>query len=72
MEDLFASLSIPRFVMNLHELPASGPLHDWFQMPHATRASIGREAVYTVAPLQAYDALVFLNTVTPSPPAQKP
>jgi hypothetical protein len=56
MEDLLSSLSIPLFVMDLQELPSSGPLHEWFQMAHAT----GQEP-WTMAPLRAYDA-VFLWT----------
>jgi erythromycin esterase len=70
IEDLLASISIPQSIMNLHELPASGPLHEWFATAHATRASIVREALDTVTPLKAYDAIVFINTITPS--RQKP
>ena len=66
MEDLFASISVPQFLVNLHELPASGPLHDWFQTAHATRASILREATDSVSPLASYDAVLFISTVTPS------
>jgi erythromycin esterase-like protein len=72
MEDLLSSLSIPRFVMSLHELPASGPLHEWFATAHATRASIVRDALDTVTPREAYDAIFFINAITPSPPPQKP
>jgi erythromycin esterase len=72
VEDLLASLSIPQFIMNLHELPASGPLREWFQMAHGTRASILREASDTVTPLTAYDAIFFVDTITPSPPPRKP
>jgi hypothetical protein len=71
MEDLLISLSIPQFIMNLHELPGSGPLHEWFQVAHATNASISRQALYMAAPLKAYDAILFINTITPSPAPQK-
>ena len=67
MEDLLASLSIPRFVMDLRELPSSGPLHEWFQLDHAT----GQDP-WTVVPLRAYDALLYIDTITPSPSRQKP
>jgi erythromycin esterase len=66
MEDLLASLSIPRFIMDLRELPSSGPLHEWFQLAHAT----GQDA-YTIVPLRAYDAILFIDTITPSPTPQK-
>ncbi len=71
MEDLLGSLSIPRFIMNLHELPSSGPLHEWFQMAHATRDSVSGQDVYMVAPLRAYDAILYIDRVTPSPAPQK-
>jgi len=66
VEDLLASLSIPRFIMDLRELPSSGPLHEWFQLAHAT----GQDA-YTIVPLRAYDAILFIDTITPSPAPQK-
>jgi erythromycin esterase len=67
MEDLLASLSIPRFIIDLRELPSSGLLHEWFQLPHAT----GQDP-YTIVPLRAYDAIFFIDTITPSPAPQKP
>jgi erythromycin esterase len=66
MEDLLSSLSIPQFIMDLRELPSSGPLHAWFQLPHAT----GQDP-YTIVPLRAYDAILFIDTITPSPAPQK-
>ena len=53
-------------------LPAGGPLHDFFGTSHGTRASVVREADDTVTPLGAYDAIFYVNTLTPSPPAGKP
>jgi len=67
MEDLFTSLSIPRFIMDLRELPSSGPLNEWFQLAHAT----GGQDAYTIVPRRAYDAILFIDTITPSPPARK-
>jgi erythromycin esterase len=61
MEDLLASLSIPRFIMDLRDLPASGPLHEWFQVAHAT----GQDP-WTIIPLRAYDAILYIDTITPS------
>ena len=72
VEDLLASLSLPRFIINLHELPMSGPLHDWFQTAHATRPSILRDATDTVTPVAAYDAIFYVDTITPSPPPPIP
>jgi hypothetical protein len=61
VEDLLASLSIPRFIVDLRELPGGGPLHEWFQLAHATGQDL-----YTVVPLRAYDAILFIDTITPS------
>ena len=72
MEDLLGSLSMHRFIMDLRDLPSSGPLHEWFQVAHATRPSISGQDAYTIVPLRAYDALLYLDTITPSPPPQKP
>jgi erythromycin esterase len=66
MEDLLASLSIPRFLMDLRELPSSGPLHEWFQLDHAT----GQDP-WAVVPLRAYDAIFYIDTVTPAKAPQK-
>jgi hypothetical protein len=70
MEDLLASLSIPTFIMDLRELPSSGPLHEWFQLAHATCSSNSGQGPYTIVPLRAYDAILFINTITPSPAPQ--
>jgi erythromycin esterase len=66
VEDLLASLSIPRFIVDLRELPSTGPLHEWFQVAHAT----GQDP-YTIVPLRAYDAILFIDTLTPSPGPKK-
>jgi erythromycin esterase len=71
MEDLLASLSIPRFIVNLRELPSGGALHEWFEMPHATECSASGQCPWTVHPLRAYDAIFFIDTITPSPGPQK-
>jgi erythromycin esterase len=72
MEDLFDSLSIHRFIMDLRELPSSGPLHEWFQLAHATRPTIPGQDAYKIVPLRAYDAVLYFDTITPSPGPDKP
>jgi erythromycin esterase len=69
MDALLSSLSIPRFVMDLRELPSSGILRQWFQTPHETRN--GQYWGHWVPPAQAYDAILFIETITPTPPMQK-
>src|ERR1700693_305591 len=64
MDSLVSSLSIPRFIMDLRELPSAGILHDWFQAAHETRAG---GITTMVAPLEAYDAILFIDTITPAP-----
>lgn len=63
MEGLLTSPAIPRYIMNLRELPSSGPLHEWFEMAHETRSGQDTDMV---APLRAYDAILFIDTITPS------
>ena len=65
MDGLLSSLSIPRFIMDLRELPSAGSLHEWFQTAHETRW------VSIVAPLEAYDAILFIDTITPTPAPQR-
>jgi len=71
MEDLFATLSIPRFIMDLRELPGNGPLHEWFQLAHASRISGSGGDAFTIVPLRAYDAVFFIGTLTPSQTPQQ-
>ncbi len=66
MEDLLASISVPQFLVNLHELPTSGPLYEWFTAAHATRSTILRDATDSVISLASYDEIFFISTVTPS------
>jgi erythromycin esterase len=66
VEDLLVSLSIPRFIMDLRELPGSGPLYEWFLSAHATGTD-----PWTIVPLRAFDAILFINTITPSSSAKK-
>ena len=66
MEDLLGSVGIPSYLINLHELPASGPLQMWFVTPHATRSTILRDATDSVAPLASYDFIFFIKSATPS------
>jgi erythromycin esterase-like protein len=66
MDGLLSSVSIPRFIMDLRDLPAAGRLHDWFQAAHHNR---GWATI--VAPIENYDAILFLDNITPTPPPQK-
>jgi erythromycin esterase len=66
VEDLLTSLSIPRFIMDLRQLPSSGPLHEWFHLPHAT----GQDP-YTIVPARAYDTILYMDTITPAQTSEK-
>jgi hypothetical protein len=57
-------------MMDLRELPSGGILHQWFQTAHETRCG-GRYGVEMVAPLDAYDAILFIDTIVPTPPPQE-
>jgi hypothetical protein len=69
MDNLLRSLSIPLFVIDLRELPSAGTLHEWFKAAHETRN--GAYGVAMVAPLEAYDAILFIDTITPTPAPSK-
>jgi erythromycin esterase-like protein len=69
MDSLLSSLSVPLFIMDLRELPATGILHEWFQVAHETRN--GNYAIFMVAPIEAYDAILFIDTITPTPVPEK-
>jgi len=66
---MLSSLSIPVFMMDLRELPSEGILHNWFQALHETRNGVS--GVYKVAPAEAYDAILFIETITPTPTPPK-
>jgi erythromycin esterase len=68
---LLASLSRPQFIMDLRELPSSGPLHEWFKTTHETRGLASGNETRMVAPLEAYDAILFIDTITPTPAPEK-
>jgi erythromycin esterase len=68
MDGLLSSLSIPVFIMDLRELPSSGILHQWFEAAHEPRNDSG---VNLVVPAEAYDAILFIETITPTPAPPK-
>lgn len=71
MDSLLCSVSIPRFIMDLRELPNAGILNEWFQAAHETRSmNFGNETTM-VARLGAYDAILFIDTITPTSAPQK-
>jgi hypothetical protein len=57
--------------MDLRELPGGSILHQWFQTAHETRIGGGLDSVYMVAPAEVYDAILFIETITPTPAPQK-
>ena len=70
MDGMLSSLSIPVFVMDLHELPGGGALNQWFHMPHETRNKV--PFTWMTVPVEDYDAILFIETITPSPAVPKP
>jgi hypothetical protein len=71
MDSLLSSLSIPLFDLDLRELPRAGVLHEWFQAGHETRSLSFARMPAIVAPLSSYDAILFIDTITPSPAPQR-
>jgi erythromycin esterase-like protein len=68
IDGMLSSLSIPIFMMHLRQLPSSGILHQWMQAAHETRNGFG---IYSVAPAESYDVILFIETITPTPALPK-
>jgi erythromycin esterase len=71
MDALLASLSIPQFIMDIRELPSSGPLHEWFNTLRETRGLGSGKETRMETPPKAYDAILFIDTITPTPAPQR-
>jgi len=75
LDATLASAGIPRFALDLHQVPKSGPVADWFNAPHQTR-SIG--AAYPedspfafladFKPPEAFDVILFIADSTRAVP----
>lgn len=55
-----ARVGRPMFVVNLRAVPRAGAVHDWLSKPHVMRAERG----YSLVPLRAWDALLFVQYIT--------
>jgi erythromycin esterase len=64
MDGLLGSLGSPAYLIDLRELPKVGPLADWFRRPHEVRDSL--DGTNLVRPLEAYDAILYIEQLTPS------
>jgi hypothetical protein len=56
--------------MDLHELPGGGTLYQWFHMPHEMRGNATTTTIQV--PVEDYDAILFIETITPTPADRKP
>jgi hypothetical protein len=64
MDGLLASFGSPAYLIDLRELPKAGLLVDWFRRPHEVRDSV--DGISLVRPSQAYDAILYIQQLTPS------
>jgi erythromycin esterase len=69
----FARTGKPLLVLDLRALPASGPVHDWFAVPHPVRetgAVFTTEKAMTVTQVlpALYDAVIYIATTTRARP----
>jgi erythromycin esterase len=62
-DGVLARVGKPMFVIDLRAAPATGPVRDWLSTRNAIRG-LGGET--RLVPGEAYDALVFIDTVTPA------
>ena len=64
VEGLLASLGFEAYLIDLRELPKAGPLAEWFGQVHEVRDSL--DGISLVRSLKAYDAILYLEQLTPS------
>jgi len=64
VEGLLASLGFEAYLIDLRELPKVGPLAEWFGQAHEVRDSL--DGISLVRSLKAYDAILYLEQLTPS------
>jgi erythromycin esterase len=65
VDGVLAQVGKPIFVIDLRAAPAAGPVHAWLNTKNAVR---GLGGVTRVVPARAYDALVFIDRITPALP----
>ena len=65
---LFASLALPTFLADLRAIPANTRLHQWLMHSYPTRW--GEQGRPLVSPLRAYDAVVYIDHISPARPAK--
>jgi erythromycin esterase-like protein len=65
VDGVLAQVGKPIFVIDLRAAPAAGPVRAWVDTKNTVR---GLGGVTRVIPARAYDALVFLESVTPARP----
>lgn len=63
MEALLGAVGLRRYLIDLRALPSAGILHDWFGREHPMRG--GMVPMQFVLP-RAYDALLYLDRITPA------
>ena len=60
-----ARVGLPMFVVDLRAVPAEGPVHEWLDRAWAMRSEM-REWVLQMNPLQAWDALFYVQQISPA------
>jgi erythromycin esterase len=71
---------IPFFFLDLHRVPASGPVHDWFSVPRVCKwvnfiYDNEKDIKYLFQLPRLFDAVIFIDKTTrarPLPPGRKP
>ncbi|MFC4312462.1 serine hydrolase [Steroidobacter flavus] len=61
----------PSFLLDLRALPKAGPVRDWFEQPRPVRNINVREEYNQIKPAAAFDALLYIDAISPLHPAGK-
>jgi erythromycin esterase len=66
IEALLGSHGMPAYAIDLRSLPRDGRLSDWMRAAQPARGGIFGEHSHRLAPAQSFDALIYMQRVTPT------
>ena len=60
-----ADVGLPAFVVDLRQVPPSGPVHDWLAQPRLVNpVALASSQPYAIHALDWFDALIFVRALT--------
>jgi erythromycin esterase len=68
VDGVLARVGLPLFLLDLRTAPAGGPAHAWL---HRKQSMQGQGGMVGLVPAEAYDALIFTETITRAVPSAR-